>query len=433
MAVPMKPTMPRKPRKPIRITAAVHDNALRRPLKPRVVWDSDISGFALHTTSKRGFWAIHYSPHGLNPRTGKRWGSTRHELGDAKTVAATDARSAALTALGLIKGGGDPHRERLAARASMTAARGVLPTTVGDTLDAYERALMVRSAPSLRTRKQSVRYARRAVMLLKASALSLAAIDVRMVRMLVETAPGSDAQRRHIYGGLNRFLKWCRKQGLIEINPCDALDRHDRPKPGRARDHVPSLKTLRAIWRAAEGEAARDLLRFLLLLPLRRDEASGLRWSEVLFDQGRIRLDPARTKKSAAHELPLSPPARAILEGRKITATNDLVFSTAAGAQFTNWDRLLTRIRKAIDKDKRDRFWIHDFRRAFVSHLAGEFDVDLLDQCLGHTRRGVLGVYQRSARWPERVDALELWSKYILGKAEPDSMIVPFVRRANVS
>ena len=83
---------------------------------------------------------------------------------------------------------------------------------------------------------------------MNAVALPLAAIDVRMVRLLVETVPGADAQRTHIYGGLNRFLNWCRKQGLIETNPCDALDRSDRPKPGAARDHVPSIATLRAIW-----------------------------------------------------------------------------------------------------------------------------------------------------------------------------------------
>ena len=56
-------------------------------------------------------------------------------------------------------------------------------------------------------------------------------------------------------------------------------------------------------------------------------------------------------------------------------------------------------------------------------------DIDLLDQCLGHTRRGVLGVYQRSARWPERVRALNAWSDLILGVVE-DSNIVPIRARS---
>jgi integrase len=92
---------------------------------------------------------------------------------------------------------------------------------------------------------------------------------------------------------------------------------------------------------------------------------------------------------------------------------------------------LITRIRKQIGEDKSNRsarVTIHDTRRAFVSHLAGLFDLDLLDQCLGHTRRGVFGVYQRSARWPERVRALNAWADLILGVVE-DRNVVPFRAR----
>jgi integrase len=176
-----------------------------------------------------------------------------------------------------------------------------------------------------------------------------------------------------------------------------------------------------------------------LFLPLRRNEASGLRWSEVWPDRIRISAFHANEHKKAA-ELPLSPPARAILEARKATATNDLVFPSSNGAPFTNWDRLLTRIRKAIGEDKNDRasrFSLHDIRRAFASHLAGEFDVDLLDQCLGHTRRGVFGVYQRSVRWPERVLALNAWADLILDvvkdrDSNSNSNVASFPRRAHV-
>jgi integrase len=323
----------------------------------------------------------------------------------------------------------------MASRANVEAVRAIIPTTVAEALDTYERALLARRLLSPSSRQQSIYYARKACAFMNALALPIASLDVRTVRLLAETAPGSDAQRRHMYGAFNRFMNWSRKQTLIETNPCDALDRQDRPKPARARDHVPSIATLRAIWAAVEHEPAGDLLHFLLLLPLRRNEASGLRWSEVDFDQGRIRIAANRTNAhKKADELPLSPPARAILEVRKALATNDLVFPTTDGAPFVNWDRLITRIRKAIGEartERAERVSIHDFRRAFVSHLAGQFDVDLLDQCLGHTRRGVFGVYQRSVRWPERVRALNTWAELILGVVE-DRNVLPFARRVDV-
>jgi integrase len=49
----------------------------------------------------------------------------------------------------------------------------------------------------------------------------------------------------------------------------------------------------------------RDLVRFLLLIPLRRDEAAGLRWSEVDLDRRLLLIDAERTKNRETHELPL--------------------------------------------------------------------------------------------------------------------------------
>jgi integrase len=433
MAVPLEPTMPA-----IKITEPMRTALLRRPFTPSVTRDRDVPGLALHVTTRRSFWALSYQPRGLNPATNKRWGGgVRHELGDAMLVGVANARGLALAAKAVGRAGGDPHRQHMASRASAQAARAIVPPTAAEALNDYGRAMMARRQPSEWTRKQTVRYARMACALMNANSRPLADIDARMIRTLVETAPGADAQRRHIFGGLNRFLGWCWKQPLIEHNPCADLDRNERPKPGKARDHVPSIATLRAIWSAVETEPACDLLRFLLLMPLRRNEASGLRWTEeVDFGQGRIRIAADRMKAREAHELPLSPPALAILEARKAVATNDLVFPSNDGAPFTNWTRLLTRIRKRIGEvntDRAARVSIHDFRRAFVSHLAGSFDIDLLDQCLGHTRRGVLGVYQRSARWPERVKALNAWADLILDVVEvvEDRNVLPFARRNN--
>ena len=167
----------------------------------------------------------------------------------------------------------------------------------------------------------------------------------------------------------------------------------------------------------------------MLLLPLRRSEAAGLLWSKVLPD--RIRISGSRTKNHEAHELPRPPAALSILEGRKRVGVGKLVFATSGGAMHANWDRLLTRIRKAIGEDGLDRpdqFRLHDTRRAFVSHLAGQFDEHALDQCLGHGRSGVGGIYQRSQRWPDRVKACNTWSEMITG-IDALTNVVSFARR----
>ena len=46
------------------------------------------------------------------------------------------------------------------------------------------------------------------------------------------------------------------------------------------------------------------------------------------------------------------------------------------------------------------------------------YDVDLLDQCLGHSRKGVFGVYQRASRMAERGRAMEAWGNLVTGDAK---------------
>ena len=73
----------------------------------------------------------------------------------------------------------------------------------------------------------------------------------------------------------------------------------ERPKLWvQPRQHVQSLAALRSV-RAAVTRTSlqRDLLRFILLVPLRRaTRPRGCCWSEVDLDQGRIRISAERMK-----------------------------------------------------------------------------------------------------------------------------------------
>src|ERR1700733_1300898 len=431
----------------IKITEAVRARALKRvdgKSQPSVTRDADIKGFALIVTTRRAFWCLFFQPMGVNPATGRRWGGgVRHELGDAFITPIADARAAALKAKALVRQGQDPHRQAMVFRASAVAERSMLPTTLIEALDAYEKATMARREPSETSRRQTIHYARKAVRLMSAEALEPSRLGVSMIRIMVETAEGSAGERRHIFGALSRFLSWCRIQELVEHNPCDALDRSERPKPGRARDNVPSLKVLRDVWIAAEGEPQRDLIRFLTLVPLRRHEAAGLLWSEIDFDKARVLIGAERMKSRQVHEMPLSPQALAVLESRwkahgdvgapkhhettvRKATSQALVFGSAAAKPFDGWSRLATRIRQRIgqaDAPKGQAFTFHDIRRSFVSHLAGRFDVDLLDQCLSHTRRGVFGIYQRASRMAERSAAMSAWASLLLDEGTVDHVL----------
>ena len=405
---------------PIKITETVRSARLRRPLVPSVTRDVDAPGFCLHVTQRRAFWALSYQPKGVNPNTGKCYGGgVRHELGDAMLMTVTEARTAALAAKAFVRAGRSPHHEATAATANAVAERIILPSTVDEALAAYTAALMARRQPSEATRRKSIHYASKAIRLMKAGPIALTALSPAMARIMLETMQGSEGERHLVFRALDRFLSWCVKQRLVETNACATLDRDEKPRGATARDHVPSLDELHNVWNAVEDEPQRDLVRFMLLMPLRRNEAAELAWSEVDLQLRRIRISASRAKNREAHELPLSAPAMAMLKARKAASKGELVFPNADGNPYDGFDDLLTRIRARIghaNTGKAERFVLHDIRRSFVSHLAERgYDVDLLDQCLGHTRKGVFGIYQRASRMAERGRALEAWAGLVTG------------------
>ena len=238
----------------------------------------------------------------------------------------------------------------MASRGSVEASRSIIPTTVAEALDDYAKALAGRTTPSAWSRRQAVHYARKAIRLMRAETLPLAAINLPTVRLLFETMVSSQAEKQQVYSGLRRFLTWARRQGLVEVNVCDLLERDERPKPGKPRSNVPSLEELRAVLAAVESESAnpRDVVRLLLLTACRRDEIVELPWREVDFVNRRLVIPGERMKNGEVHEVPLSPQALAILKARTPGAPHDLVFPSSVGKPIANWGAILTRIRKAI-------------------------------------------------------------------------------------
>jgi integrase len=81
----------------------------------------------------------------------------------------------------------------------------------------------------------------------------------------------------------------------------------------------------------------------------------------------------------------------------------------------------------------------HDFRRSFASAL-GEAGIPeaVADAVLNHrqaaTRGGVLGVYQRSSRWPEQAKAMELWGRLLnaaIAGEKPGSNVLQLTTNAS--
>ena len=250
----------------------------------------------------------------------------------------------------------------------------------------------------------------------------LSEVGKRDLQSLLRTTADMPGAARHRFGAAGRFFDWAVDEGHAPANPCDTIGKAKRPRAVASRqDHLVPAQLAR-VWQAVEGieafdPAHRDFARFLVAVPCRRTEAATLRW-EHLDLAGATWTQPGRlTKNGDPHRLHLHPLALSLLRLRHGAAgepKSGLVFPIG-GKPITShgW------IKRKLDAASGVTGWrLHDLRRSFATSL-GEVGVaeTVVDAVLNHrqaaTRGGVLGVYQRSVRWPEQVGAMETWGEVL--------------------
>ncbi len=227
---------------------------------------------------------------------------------------------------------------------------------------------------------------------------------------------GAVVQARRIHAYLSRLFSWAVGRGIIEINPMANL-----PKPGSEtkRDRVLTDDELLSVWNAASELAYPfgPCVQMLILTGARRDEISRLRWSEINGDS--ITLDGDRTKTGVPHLIPLSTPARAILEAVPRFSGSEFVFTNSGSTPASDWGRAKAKLDRLCHVEG---WTVHDLRRTCATGLQrlGVL-LQVTESVLGHTggsRAGVVGIYQRHDYAAEKRAALQAWGQHVLALIE---------------
>ena len=228
--------------------------------------------------------------------------------------------------------------------------------------------------------------------------------------------PGAAADlRKHT----SRFLEWSVGYGFAQANvmagwrrpPLTRVQRLAKKEKGR----VLADDEIRAVWHAAQDPAHGfggfgALVQAAFLTGLRRGELAGLRRSHNLKPD-RIVVDAENTKMGEAHEVPVTALLRTIIAKQPRT-TSDLLFaSRVTGDKINGWQPLLERLRGVSGV----YFGIHDARRTCRTRLRERlrFDEDLCELFIGHKREKLIGLYDKSKRWDQRVAAAERLAEHI--------------------
>jgi integrase len=449
---------------PTKITKATIDGAWRRrkPDHRLIVRDKDCRGLALIVNPTSMTWSCAYRPRGNDPRTGRRWPNRTVTIGNPATHSPDDARTEANRIKGQAAAGADPAAEKKVRAAEEQRKRGAaLRWLLKDYQAVLPRRTKMRGPglPTARYVADELAQTRQALADMGANDTPAANLTETDVRLVLSATFDRTATARARFGALSRFLDWCQDAGHIQVNPCNLVSRARRPKAPQARSHFLTPAELACLWTAAGGldePVWRDVVRFLIAVPCRRGEAIRLDWSQLDLAAGEWRQPDHMTKNRDPHRLKLHSLALGVLDARRraraeADADGDpvkiarssaprsgLVFPAPRSGReidtFTDIKAaLVAATRSENDGAALDGWTWHDFRRSFASAL-GEASIPeaVADAVLNHrqaaTRGGVLGVYQRSSRWPEQVRAMELWGRLLqvaLDGDRADANVVP--------
>lgn len=236
---------------------------------------------------------------------------------------------------------------------------------------------------------------------------------VRVLDKLV--ADGTPTRANRALAAIKKLMNWCIDRGTVETSPVAHLK---MPTKEVARERVLNADELRLCWHMAEAEGFpfAPCVQLLMLTGQRRGEVSGMRWSELDFDNTIWTIPAKRAKNGSTHIVPLSPLAMQIIRSVPRYLNSDFVFTTTGRTPISGFGRLKDRLDTAFGPDAED--WrIHDLRRTVATNMAMlRIQPQVIEAVLNHKSgivSGVAAIYNRHAYQDEKREALEAWANRV--------------------
>jgi integrase len=378
----------------MKLTQKVVDALMLSPGETeRVVWDEDVPGYGVRVRTAGAVFFFRYRFGARQPRV---------TIGSTRALTAQDARKIATKLYARVKLGEDPAGDR-------TDARARADETMGLAIKRYligQRATW-RAGSFANVDRHLMKHARPLHRLELDKAADRRTIATLLNRVAATSGP---VEANNAHASLSKFFGWAIGHGLLDgSNPLVGIPKAPTSGP---RSHVPTDAEITKIWNALRPNDFGDAVRLLTLTACRRNEIGDLAWNEVDLAAGVIRLPAARTKNGQARAVPLSAPARPILQARQANG-RARVFGAGQGG-FSGWSRA----KHDLDVRAGVAGWsLHDLRRYFSTTMNTEVIAapHIVEACLGHavgdrtTRTYNWTTYQEQVRV-----ALELWGQRVM-------------------
>jgi integrase len=367
------------------------------------LWDDSLPGFGVRARRSDAevsrAWYVQYRVAGKQ---------RRESLGDIRRIKLDAVRKIARKRFAQVELGQDPVADRKRARAEAA----VVKLTIRTVISRYLRAKKMLLRPS--SYKAAARYFEmhwgplHEVPIADANLKATAAALVQ--DMVAERGPISAARA---LDNLCAMVGWAEGQGLVDKNVIASI-----PKPDAnvlPRERVLSDVELRTVWQHLGDDDFGKIVKLLVLLGCRRAEIGELRWSELDFEAGAVTISSERTKNARTLSLTLPPLAIEIL--RSVPRREGPCVFGKGGRGFRGWGysklALDSRITNALGRSL-ESWTPHDLRRTCRSGL-GRVGVrpDVAELVIGHSKKGIVAVYDKYSYAGEVAQALLRWSEYV--------------------
>ena len=220
----------------------------------------------------------------------------------------------------------------------------------------------------------------------------------------VSVVRGGRGAATRTLGLLGGIFSWGIREGHVEANPVAGVERAKDRQSERFLTSAELARLGESIEQAArEGVNAKGLavIRLLSLTGARKGEIEALRWSEVDFERGCLRLGDSKTGQKV---VPVGAGPLALLSGlaSEPQGTSPFVFPAAGDclSHYTGTPKVWLRVRALAElSDVR----LHDLRHTFASLAAARGEsLLMIGKLLGHTDVKTTARYAHLADDPVR-------------------------------
>jgi integrase len=328
----------------VRLTKRIVEAAVPRAERYHL-WDVELAGFALRVEkSGTKTFVVRYRADGGGRSAPRRFMT----IGRYGTLTVEEARRQAKTMLGAVAKGEDPAGERSAKRRGMTIAalidlygsegcivqRGIRQGTPMKALTkAYTLArLRNHVVPLLGHKRVSELDAGAVERFVRDVAAGKTAKDEKVGTRKRVIVRGGDGAARKVVRDLSAMCSFAVRRRIIASNPCATAAVR---KTDNRRERYLTLaeimrlgEALRELEQEGANPKAINIARLWALTGCRRDEITGLKWSEIDVDRALLVLADSKTGKSVR---PLGLAARTLLAAIDPEPDSEFVFPATRG------------------------------------------------------------------------------------------------------